>query len=77
MRKFKPVIFGQIHAAGDTSTVISRPIVAAPPNNARQHCGRGSTEIAFWDYLGDRLAIPGAHTVPRLPEIILARAQSP
>src|SRR5271169_6414281 len=34
-------------------------------------------EIAFWDYLGDRLAIPGAHTVPRLPEIILARAQSP
>jgi hypothetical protein len=22
-------------------------------------------EIAFWDYLGDRLAIPGAHTVPR------------
>src|ERR1700683_4465267 len=34
-------------------------------------------EIAFWDYLGDRLAIPGTHTVPRLPEIILARAQSP
>src|SRR5271155_5275502 len=33
--------------------------------------------ITFWDYLGDRLAIPGAHTVPRLPEIILARAQSP
>jgi cation diffusion facilitator CzcD-associated flavoprotein CzcO len=34
-------------------------------------------EIAFWDFLGDRLAIPGTHTVPRLPEIILARAQSP
>jgi hypothetical protein len=34
-------------------------------------------EIAFWDYLGDRLAIPGTHTVPRLPEIILVRAQSP
>ena len=34
-------------------------------------------EIAFWDYLGDRLAVPGTHTVPRLPEIILARAQSP
>jgi hypothetical protein len=33
-------------------------------------------EIAFWDYLGDRLAIPGTHNVPRLPEIILARAQS-
>jgi hypothetical protein len=34
-------------------------------------------EITFWDYLGDRLAVPGTHTVPRLPEIILARAQSP
>ena len=34
-------------------------------------------EIAFWDYLGDRLAVPGTHTVPRLPKIILARAQSP
>jgi hypothetical protein len=34
-------------------------------------------EIAFWDYLGDRLAVPGTQTVPRLPEIILARAQSP
>jgi hypothetical protein len=34
-------------------------------------------EIAFWDYLGDRLAVPGAQYIPRLPEIILARAQSP
>ena len=34
-------------------------------------------EIAFWDYLGDRLAVPGTHIVPRLPEIILAKAQSP
>ena len=34
-------------------------------------------EIAFWDYLGDRLAVPATQTVPRLPEIILARAQSP
>jgi len=34
-------------------------------------------KIAFWDYLGDRLAIPGAQAIPQLPEIILARAQSP
>jgi hypothetical protein len=34
-------------------------------------------EIAFWDYLGDRLAVPGAQTIAHLPEIILARAQSP
>src|SRR5262249_16386992 len=34
-------------------------------------------KIAFWDYLGDRLAVPGAHAIPQLPKIILARAQSP
>jgi len=34
-------------------------------------------KIAFWDYLGDRLAVPGAQVIPHLPEIILARAQSP
>jgi hypothetical protein len=34
-------------------------------------------KIAFWDYLGDRLAVPGAKAIPHLPEIIFARAQSP
>jgi len=34
-------------------------------------------EIAFWDYLGARLAIPGSQAVPRLPEMIVARARSP
>jgi hypothetical protein len=34
-------------------------------------------EIAFWDYLGDRLAVPHTQAIPPLPEIILARAQSP
>jgi hypothetical protein len=33
--------------------------------------------ISFWDYLGDRLAVPGAKAIPQLPEIILARAQAP
>src|SRR3984957_6524516 len=33
--------------------------------------------IAFWDYLGDRLAAPRTQAIPPLPEIILARAQSP
>jgi hypothetical protein len=34
-------------------------------------------KIAFWDYLGDRLAVPDAQAIPQLPEIILARAQPP
>jgi len=34
-------------------------------------------KIAFWDYLGDRLVVPGAQAIPHLPEIILAKAQSP
>jgi hypothetical protein len=34
-------------------------------------------KIAFWDYLGDRLVVPGAQAIPHLPEIILARARSP
>jgi Transposase IS66 family len=34
-------------------------------------------KIAFWDYLGDRLAVPGAKSIPQLTEIILARAQAP
>jgi len=33
--------------------------------------------ISFWDYLGDRLAVPGAKAIPQLPELILARAQAP
>jgi hypothetical protein len=33
--------------------------------------------ISFWDYLGDRLAVPGAKAVPQLSELILARAQAP
>jgi hypothetical protein len=34
-------------------------------------------KIAFWDYLGDRLAVPGCQAIPRLPEIILAKARPP
>ena len=26
--------------------------------------------IRFWDYLGDRLAVPGAASVPMLPALI-------
>jgi hypothetical protein len=33
--------------------------------------------ISFWDYLGDRLAVPGAKAVPQRSELILARAQAP
>ena len=34
-------------------------------------------EIEFWDYLGDRLAVPGSQVIPPLPQVIRARAQSP
>jgi hypothetical protein len=34
-------------------------------------------EIAFWDYLGHRFAVPGCKAILPLPEIILARARSP
>jgi hypothetical protein len=34
-------------------------------------------EIAFWHYLGARLAVPDSQHMPRLPELILARARSP
>ncbi|MGH8518226.1 MAG: IS66 family transposase [Panacagrimonas sp.] len=34
-------------------------------------------EIAFWDYLGARLAVPGCKVIPPLPQVIRARAQSP
>ena len=34
-------------------------------------------EIAFWDYLGARLAVSGSQSIPSLPEMILARARSP
>jgi hypothetical protein len=33
--------------------------------------------IAFWDYLGSRLAVPGNPTIPYLPDIIAARARPP
>lgn len=33
--------------------------------------------IAFWDYLGSRLGVPGNPIIPYLPEIIAARARSP
>jgi hypothetical protein len=33
--------------------------------------------VSFWDYLGDRLAVPGAKAVPQLPDIILAKAPQP
>ena len=34
-------------------------------------------EIAFWDYLGARLAVPTQPTIPYLPELVLARSRSP
>jgi hypothetical protein len=33
--------------------------------------------IAFWDYLGARLLVPGSATIPFLPEIVSVRAGQP
>src|SRR5207237_9587201 len=33
--------------------------------------------IAFWDYLGSRLAVPATQNIPYLPEIVTARARPP
>jgi len=33
--------------------------------------------IAFWDYLGARLAVPGCQQIPALAEIVSARAPRP
>jgi hypothetical protein len=32
-------------------------------------------KIAFWDYLGDRLAVPNVKAIPHLPDIIRAAAR--
>ena len=34
-------------------------------------------EIAFWDYLGARLAVSAGPTIPYLPELVLARSRPP
>ena len=34
-------------------------------------------EIAFWDYLGARLAVPGGPTIPYLPELLINRSRPP
>jgi hypothetical protein len=34
-------------------------------------------EIAFWDYLGTRLAVPGGPTIQYLPELVLTRSKPP
>jgi hypothetical protein len=31
--------------------------------------------IAFWDYLGDRIGVPGHPNVPILPDLIRCRGQ--
>ena len=31
--------------------------------------------LSFWDYLGDRLGIPGRASVPYLPDLVRARCQ--
>jgi hypothetical protein len=37
----------------------------------------GKLGVSFWDYLGNRLAVPEAPSVPFLPDLIRQRAQPP
>ncbi len=64
--------------------VIKRKISGGTHSDAGRHCrdaflGLARTcaklGFAFWDYLGDRLAIPGQMSVPYLPELIRCRGQ--
>ena len=34
-------------------------------------------EIAFWDYLGSRLAVPGSPAIPYLPELVATQPRPP
>jgi hypothetical protein len=64
--------------------VTKRKISGGTHSDAGRHCrdaflGLAMTcaklGLAFWDYLGDRLAIPGQVAVPYLPELIRCRGQ--
>ena len=64
--------------------VIKRKISGGTRSDAGRQCrdaflGLAKTcaklGLAFWDYLGDRLAIPGQVAVPSLPELIRCRGQ--
>jgi hypothetical protein len=64
--------------------VIKRKISGGTRSDAGRRCrdaflGLAKTcaklGLAFWDYLGDRLAIPVQGAVPYLPELIRCRGQ--
>ena len=38
---------------------------------------RQKLRIAFWDYLGSRLAVPGCSTIPHLPGLVSLQCRSP
>ena len=66
--------------------VITRKISGGTRSGAGRQCrdaffGLAKTcaklGLTFWDYLGDRLAIPGQVAVPYPPELICCRGQPP
>ena len=66
--------------------VIRRKISAGTRSDAGRDCrdaflGLAKTcaklGIAFWDYLGARLAVPGSAAIALLPEIVSARLAQP
>lgn len=49
---------------------------AATPSSASPKTW-AKLEVAFWDYLGDRFAVPGTQAIPPLSKVIIAGARAP
>jgi hypothetical protein len=71
-------------SSADRAHVIKRKISGGTRSDAGRQCrdaflGLAKTcaklGLAFWDYLGDRLAIPGQVAILYLPELIRCRGQ--
>ena len=37
----------------------------------------GKLKVAFWDYLGSKLAVPGGPGIPYLPELVATQPRPP
>jgi hypothetical protein len=66
--------------------VTKRKVSGGTRSNAGRDCrdaflGLAKTcaklRIGFWEYLGDRLAVPGCQAIPLLPDLVTLRCQSP
>jgi hypothetical protein len=79
-----------LHTNGSENDIRCQVIRRKVSGGARSDAGRDCRDaflglaktcaklgIAFWDYLGARLLVPGSATIPFLPEIVSVRAAQP